>query len=175
MDIGDLIFSALVIPAAIYGLVIRLRTGKTCPALEALRWGRRQWGKALWNKFKVEVTVTLWGALLLIPGVVVMVRLIFVDTVVAIEADRENEVLQRSRNLSEGRRWRIFLAILPALPLSVAHMYATLRALQYSRWLMVLVDSVASVLDHWFTVVILMMYLGLAAPRITGAAKRKVA
>jgi len=175
MDFGDLIFSALVMPAAIYGLVLNLRTGKPCPAGEAFRWGWRQWGKTLWNKFKVEITIMLWSALLIVPGIVAMVKLIFADTIVAIEADRESEVLERSRDLSEGRRWRIFLALLPALPLSLAHMYATLRALEYSRWLMVPVDSLFSVLDHWMTVVVLLIYLGLAGPRITEAAKRKAA
>ncbi len=175
MDFGDLIFSALVMPAAIYGLVINLRTGKPCPLGDALRWGRRQWAKTLWNKFKVEITIMLWGALLIVPGIVAMVRLIFTDTIVAIEGDRENQVLQRSRELSEGRRWRIFLSLLPALPLSFAHMYATLRALQYSRWLMVPVDSLFSVLDHWMTVVVLLIYLGLWTPRTTEAAKRKAA
>jgi hypothetical protein len=174
-DFGDLIFSALVMPAAIYGLVMNLRTRKACPAAEALRWGRRQWSKTLWNKFKVEITIMLWSALLIVPGIVAMVKLIFTDTIVAIEGDQETEVLQRSRDLSDGRRWRIFLAVLPALPLSVAHMYATLRAEQYSRWLMVPVDSLFSVLDHWMTVVVLLIYLGLAAPQITEAAKRKAA
>jgi hypothetical protein len=174
-DFGDLIFGALVMPAAIYGLVVNLRTGKPCPAGEALRWGWRQWAKSLWNKFKVEITIMLWSALLIVPGIVAMVRLIFTDTIVAIEADRETEVLQRSRDLSEGHRWRIFLALLPALPISVAHIYATLRAEQYSRWLMVPVDSLFSVLDHWMTVVVLLIYLGLVAPRVTEAASRKAA
>jgi len=111
-----------------------------------------------------------------VPGVVVMVKLIFTDPIVAIEADRESEVLQRSRQLAAGNLGRIFLAILPALPLSLAHMYAALRALQYSRWLMVPIDSLFCVLDQWMTVVVLLLYLGLAAePRTNEAAKRKAA
>jgi hypothetical protein len=50
-----------------------------------------------------------------------------------------------------------------------------LRAEQYSRWLMVPVDSLFSVLDHWMTVVVLLIYLGLVAPRVTEAASRKAA
>jgi hypothetical protein len=174
MDVTDLIFSALVMPAAIYGLVLNLR-GKTFPLSDAFRWGRRQWRRSLWNKFKVEITIMLWGALLIVPGIVAMIKLIFVDTIVAIEADREPEPLQRSRELSQGRRWRILLALLPALPLSLLHMYATLRALQYSRWLMVPVDSVFSIVDHWMTAAVLLIYLGLAMPAVTEAAKRKIA
>ncbi len=175
MDFGDLIFSALVIPAAVYGLVMQLRKSNPGSLGEAFRWGRRQWRKMLWNKFKVEITIMLWSALLIVPGIVAMVKLTFAETIVAIEADRESEVLQRSRELSQGRRWRIFLALLPALPLSLAHMYAALRVLQYSRWLMVPVDSLFSVVDQWMTVVVLLIYLGLAPPRATEAARRKAA
>lgn len=175
-DLGDLILSALVMPALVFGLIVKLRKGKTGGFGESLRWGRRQWGKSLWNRFKVEITIMLWSALLIIPGLVVMVKLIFTDPIVAVEADRESEVLQRSRELAAGNLWRIFLAILPALPLSLAHMYAALRSLQYSRWLMVPIDSLFCVLDQWMTVVVLLLYLGLAAePRTTEAAKRKAA
>ena len=107
--------SALVIPAVVYGLVAKFRGGQTAPVRESLRWGRRQWGKTLWNMFKVEVTVALWGLLLVIPGLVAMVRLIFADVIVAIEADRETEVLARSRVLSKGHGWRIFLVLLPLM------------------------------------------------------------
>ena len=145
-----------------------MRVGKTCPAGEALRWGRRQWGRSLWNEFKMEITILLWSALLFVPGVVAMVKLVFVDPIVAIEADREPEVLRRSRDLTEGHRWLVFLALLPALPLSLAHTYAAFRALQYSGWLMVPVDSLFCIVDQWMTALVLLMYLGLARPPARG-------
>ena len=119
LDSSDLVLSALVIPAVVYGLVARFRGGQTAPVRESLRWGRRQWGKTLWNMFKVEVTVALWGALLVIPGLVAMVRLVFADVIVAIEADRETEVLARSRILTRGHGWRIFLVLLPLMAASL--------------------------------------------------------
>src|SRR5450432_2040662 len=89
LELSDLLLSALVVPAVVYGLVQRFRTGRAAPLGESLRWGRRQWIKTLANQIKVEITITLWGALLVIPGIVAMVRLIFVDVVVAVEADLE--------------------------------------------------------------------------------------
>lgn len=165
MDFADLVLSALAIPAVIFGLVARLRTGKPAPLGESLRWGRRQWGKSLWNKVKVEVTVALWSLLLVIPGVVAMMKLVFTDIIVAIEGDLETEVLARSRYLSEGRRWRIFVAVLPALPLGILHLYATLRAWQFSPLAMVPVDSLFGVLDQWMTIAVLLIYLAVADPR----------
>jgi hypothetical protein len=166
MDASDLILSALVIPAAIYGLVARFRTGRTASLIESLRWGRRQWGKTLWNKFKVEITVTLWGALLLVPGVVAMVRLIFTDAVVAIEADREDDVLRASRVLSRGRGWRIFFVLLPMMILDLVGSFmvlARLQGLTHSRIALALVDSVFSVGGQWTTVIVLLLYLGVEA------------
>ena len=179
MDFGDLLISSLVIPAVVFGLIGRMRTGGTLPPLaQAFRWGRRQWGKTLWNKFKVEITVALWSLFLIVPGLVAMVKLIFTDIIVAIEADGESEVLQRSRDLSEGHRWRIFAALLPALPISLLQTWATLRALQYSRLAMVPVDGLFAVLEQWQTVVILLIYLGLPAlkaPMEPAFGKRKAA
>ena len=170
LDLSDLVLSALVIPAVVYGLVARFRGGQTASVRESLRWGRRQWGKTLWNMFKVEVTVALWGALLVIPGLVAMVRLIFADAIVAIEADRETEVLARSRVLSKGHAWRIFFVLLPLMAASLVGSFLILGAFEKaadSRVVMAVADSLLSVGGQFTTVAVLLMYLGVvrtAAP-----------
>jgi len=167
LDLSDLVLSALVIPAAVYGLVAKFRGGQTAPVREPLRWGRRQWGKTLWNMFKVEVTVALWGALLVIPGLVAMVRLIFAEAIVAIEADQETEVLARSRVLSKGHGWRIFLVLLPLMAASLVGTFLILGAFEeaaYSRVVMAVADSVLSVGGQFATVAVLLMYLGVVRP-----------
>ncbi len=173
MDIGDLALSALVVPATIYGLVHRFRTGKTAPLTESLRWGRRQWAKTLWNKFKVEITIGLYSLLLIVPGIVAAVRLVFADVIVAVEGDDTSAVLDRSRDLSRGRGWRIFAAILPALPLGLLQTLAALGALKYSRFLMAGADSIAAVLDQWMTIAVLLLYLPLAAPAKQPATRQR--
>ena len=175
LEVSDLILGALAVPAVVYGLIGRMRSGRAPGMGESLRWGRRQWGKTLWNKFKVEITVALWSLFLVVPGVVAMIKLIFTDVIVAIEADRERDPLQRSRDLSEGQRWRIFLALLPALPLDLLHEYATLRTLQYAPAAMVPVDGLLAVLDRWMNVVILLIYLGMTVPLKPALGKRKAA
>jgi hypothetical protein len=165
LDLSDLVLGALAVPAAIYGLVAKFRGGQTASVGESLRWGRRQWGKTLWNMFKVEVTVALWGALLVIPGVVAMVRLIFADVIVAIEADRETEVLARSRELAKGHGWRIFLVLLPLMAAGLVGSFLILGAFEeaaYSRVVMAVADSVLSVGGQFTTVAVLLMYLGVA-------------
>jgi predicted amidohydrolase len=50
-----------VIPSIVCRLIAKLRTGRTAAIAESLRWGRRQWGKTLWNKVKVEITIAHRG------------------------------------------------------------------------------------------------------------------
>ena len=168
LEISDLLLSALVVPAIIFGLVHRFRTGRA-PALgESLRWGRRQWFKTLANQVKVEITIALWGALLVIPGVVAMVRLTFVDVVVAVEAGLEHDVLGRSTRLAQGRRWRIFFVLLPMLVLNLAAFLALDRVgAPNSRVAFALADSILAVAGQLATVAVLLMYLGTVQKRVT--------
>lgn len=161
--ISDVVLSSLVIPATVFGLIHFFRNGHTATLGESLRWGRRQWLKTLANMIKVEITITLWGALLVIPGIVAMVRLIFTDVIVAVEADRESDVLRRSSKLSAGRKWRIFFALLPILILDFAAMFLVLDRMQVvadSRIAFAIADSVLAVATQLATVATLLMYLG---------------
>ena len=164
LEIGDLFLGALVAPAVVYGLVQYCRKGKTAPVGESLRWGRRQWLRTLGNKIKVEVTVTLWGALLFIPGIVAMIRLIFTDVVVAIEADGQQDPLGRSRELTHGHGWRIFFTLLPLSLLDLVGMFLVMdrgQGAEHSRAMFALAETVLSVPEQLGTVAILLIYLGL--------------
>lgn len=175
MDLSDLALAALAAPAAIYGLVEGFRTGKTAPLGRSLRWGCRQWSKMLWIQVKVEITITLWGALFLIPGVIAMVRLIFTEPIVAIEGDRASAVLERSRELSRGYGWRIFAVLVPVMIVELAGPFLVLDAIGGSaapRPVIALVDSLLSVGGQWATVIGLMMYLGIV-PRSEEKAKAR--
>ena len=158
LEIGDLVLSALVIPAAIYGLMEKLRTGKTAGLRDSLRWGRRQWVRVLWNKFKVEITIALWGLLLIVPGIMAMARLALTDAIVSIEADRESDPLQRSTVLSKGRRWRILLVVAVFAVVDLVGGALVLGA--SSRVGFALADCALAVLEQWFTAAVLVMYLG---------------
>jgi hypothetical protein len=154
---SDLLLGALAAPAIIYLLVGKLRTGRPAPIGEALRWGWRLWGKSLWNGFKMQVTVVLWGLLLIVPGVVAAVRLAFTDVVVGVEGDRTSDVLGRSRKLAKGREWRIFFVL---AVLGLVELLAWGGALRL-RLGMALTDSLLAVLSQWTLTAALLMYLGL--------------
>jgi hypothetical protein len=174
MDLSDLVLGSLAAPAAIYGLMERFRTGKTAPLGRSLRWGLRQWLKMLWTRLKVEITITLWGALFVIPGVVAMVRLIFTDPIVAIEGDRAPAVLERSRDLSRGRGWRIFAVVIPVMLVELAGPFLIFDAIggsEASRPVIALVDSLLSVGGQWAMVIVLLMYLGVVQAKHAAGAK----
>lgn len=175
MDFTDLILGALVIPAAMYGLIGRLRGGRV-PALgECLRWGGRQWLRMFGYNLAVEITIALYGALLIVPGVMAMVRLVFVSAIVAIEADREPRPLARSSDLSKGHRWRIFFVLLPVMVIQLVFTFLVLgrvEGLLHSRIALAVGDALFSVGGQWMTAIELLLYLGLIEAVKPAPAKR---
>jgi hypothetical protein len=161
MQISDFFLGALATPVIVYGLVDYSRKRTAPPIGESFRWGRRQWLRTLGNKLKVEVTVTLYCALLFIPGIVVMMRLIFTDVIVAIEADREPDPMQRSRKLSHGHRWRIFFTLFPLAILDLVGMFLMMGRVEHSRLLFAIAESFLAVPEQLGTIAIFLIYLGL--------------
>jgi hypothetical protein len=170
MEVSDLFLGSLAVPAVLYGLVQYSRKGATPPVGEAFRWGARQWLRTLGNKIKVEVTVTLYGALLFIPGIVAMMRLMLTDVIVAIEADREFDPLARSGRLTHGHRWRIFFTLLPLMVLDLVGMYLLMdrnQGVEHSRLMFAIAESVLSVPEQLGTVAIFLIYAGLVQNSVT--------
>jgi hypothetical protein len=157
MDVSDLILSAWTIPSAIHGLV----TGE--PFGACLRYGRRLWGRMLWNKFKVEITIALYSLLLFVPGLIAMTKLALTDAIVAMQGDREPEPLARSAELTAGYRWRVFFVVTPLSVLDLAgsfYLLGSLPGAAHSRWMLAAVDSAWAVAGMWMTVAGLIMYVG---------------
>lgn len=164
MSAGDLILSALAVPAILYGITLKLRDGKLPPLADSLRWGRRQWGKTLWNTFKMEVSILLASLLLVIPGIITAIDLIFTETIVALEGDLTTGVRERTRALVHGHRWRIFFAMLPLSILGLLGSMLVLRTLEgaaNSRVLLALADSLLTLVGQLTTVAVLLIYLGV--------------
>jgi len=168
MSAGDLVFAALAVPAIIYGLTCKLRSGKFPPLAESLRWGRRQWARTLWFTFKMEISILLATLLLIIPGIIRAIDLIFTETVIAIEGDRTRDVWAHSRSLAHGKRWRIFWVMLPLSILGEVGGMLVLRAVSgaaSSHLLLAIADSLLAVVGQLSTVAALLLYLGVIEPK----------
>jgi hypothetical protein len=177
MTAGDLVLSALVVPAILYGLTLKLRNGRLPPLADSLAWGRRQWVKMLWNTFKMEVSILLASLLLLIPGIIAAIDLIFTETIVALEADRTTNVRERTRALAHGHRWQIFFAMLPLTVLGMLGSMLVLKLLgggaANSHLLLAVADSLLTVVSQLTTVAVLLIYLGLIEPKASAATPPK--
>jgi hypothetical protein len=167
MDVSDLILAAWAIPAAIHGL--RSNDGSGA----CLRYGRKLWGRMLWNKFKAEITIALYSLLLFVPGLIAMAKLALVDAIVAVEGADEPEPLAKSTELTAGRRWRVFFVVAPLSILDLVGSFYLLGALPgaaHSRWMLGLIESAWAVVGMWMTVAGLMMYLGTVPKRADAVA-----
>lgn len=158
----DMLLTALAAPAVIFGIVAKMRGGR--PSIgESIRWGRRLWSRSLWNQFKVNITILLWGALFIIPGLFAMARLMFTDAIVAVEADRESDPLARSTEMTAGRRGRILAVIVPLIVLDFAGYWLILRPLRgtgHGPAVLALIDCLMAVVNQLGAVAALLMYLG---------------
>jgi hypothetical protein len=160
MDFSDLVLGSLTGAAAIYGLTAHKGVAAS------LRRGRQLWARMFWTRIKVEVTIALWTLLLFVPGIVATVKLALTESVVVLE-DREPDPLDRSRELTDGRRWSVFFVIAPLMLLDFAGSIGVLSLLPgvaHSRGLLALVDCVLAMVNMWTTVAGLLMYLGIAEP-----------
>ena len=156
LDAVDLVLSSLAIPAIVYGLVCTPAIGP------ALRWSRRQWGRMLRQQTLADVTVLLYAALLIVPGLIAMVRLAFVPAVVAVEGDRSARPLERSRELAKGQFWRIAGVLLPlSLVEGVASflLLGRISGVDSARVFFSLAECGLAVVGQLSTVAALLLYL----------------
>lgn len=158
LTLVDLVLSSLAIPSVVYGLV---REPSIAPALA---WGRRQWMRMLGRQVLVDITVLLYGLLLIVPGLIMMVRLAFVPVIVAVEGDRAAQPMERSRELANGRMWRMVGVLLPLALLDGAANYLLLGrigGIDNARFLFALAETGIALASQLTTVAWLRMYLGI--------------
>lgn len=163
----DLLLSSLAIPAIVYGLVRTRSDGIGA----ALRWGRRQWMRTLGTQVLVEITVLLYGALLIVPGLIAMMRLALAPVIVAIEADREAHPLERSRALSRGRLWRLAAVLVPLGLVDLGANFlllARITGVDHARVAFAAAESGLAVVGQLTTIAALLMYRGLVGPPLPG-------
>jgi hypothetical protein len=164
LDVLDLVLSSLTIPAIVYGV---LRKAGVAPSL---RWGRRQWLRTLQMQVLVDITVVLYGALLIIPGLIAMVGLSLVPVIVAVEADRQPLPFERSRALAKGRMWRIAAVLLPLGLVDAAANFLLLgriSGVDNARLLFSLAETGLAVIGQITTIATLLIYLGAVESKKT--------
>jgi formate hydrogenlyase subunit 3/multisubunit Na+/H+ antiporter MnhD subunit len=155
------VFGSLTAPALIYGLVKKFQTGQNPSIRQCYQWGFRFWGKVFVNRLLSGLAILGGIVLLVVPGIVFSVWFVLVDQVVAIEGDTQNRVLTRSKQLTEGYRWMLFLSGLSVLGIFFfAGMISIIFLAFFDYWYVsAIIDSALDVVDRIFTIMLLLFYL----------------
>lgn len=146
-------------PAVIYAMIIGMRDGREVPLGEALSWGGRAGWRTLGYRIVYGLILIAGFLLLIVPGLLFMVWYALTDVVVAAEGRNHPGVFARSKELTEGNRWRLFggLLVLGGLILAISMAWGGLEWMIWSS-----ADSVWSVHGVVSLVVGLTFSIGLS-------------
>ena len=164
----QLLCNALIVPALFYSLVQVMETGIAPSVNEAYRWGLSKIPKLSLSAVLSWILIMLGTLLCIIPGIILGLAFHVVYPVAVFEQRSAVDVLKRSYELTEGRRWNIFLAgIVIAIVVGLGSLpaQAAVAALAINR-----VDSVplliaaaiyTDILAEVSTIFSLVVYLGI--------------
>jgi hypothetical protein len=154
----------LVAAPLIYSLLKLLQTGEPAGIHESYRWGLTKLVKLSICALIFTVIQGLGYALCIIPGIIVSLSLAVVYPVAVLEGGSVSEIFRRSSDLTRGHRLEIFgvyllLGILMLIVAGVSgFVIGTVNLLPVTVVGSILVD----VSEHLFTVLSLVLYLGLS-------------
>jgi len=106
----QLLCNALIVPALFYSLVQVMETGIAPSTNEAYRWGLSKIPKLSLSAVLSWILIVLGTLLCIIPGIFLGLAFHVVYPVAVFERGSVVDVLKRSYELTEGRRWNILLA-----------------------------------------------------------------
>lgn len=106
----QLLCNALIVPALFYSLVQVMETGIAPSVNEAYRWSLSKIPKLSLSAVLSWILIMLGTLLCIIPGIILGLAFHVVYPVAVFERGSAVDVLKRSYELTEGRRWNIFLA-----------------------------------------------------------------
>jgi hypothetical protein len=160
----------LVAPALIYSLLKLLQTGAPGGIHESYRWGLSKLIKLSICALIATILQGLGYALCIIPGIIVTLSFAVVYPVAVLEEGSVNEIFRRSLALTRGHRVEIFAVylLLGILMVIVAAISGFVIG-TVNMFPVTIVASIASdVFEQLFTVLSLVLYLGLSRTPETG-------
>jgi hypothetical protein len=152
-------FGPLVVAATLAALA-RITRGETAGYAQAMRHGFAAWPRLFIARL-VESALVLAGLIaLVVPGVLVLVRLPFVDALVVLDGAPLGLALRTSNALTVGRRLAIFWTggFLFVAVFSVAMTLSALAGVADHFVVQVLVDCVIAVTQTVFTIALFLFY-----------------
>ncbi|WP_152391887.1 hypothetical protein [Paenibacillus guangzhouensis] len=159
----NLLSSAIltIIPAAIISMIfLKIEHGEEIGIGAAFRRGRKYWFKLMLYMIIVRIMTSIGLLLLIIPGIVIGTRMLFVQYVIMLEGTYGNNPIGRSNDMVKGRTGQFFLI---AAGIGLAQMgcnYLFQTYVHLDSWLLNLVTGMLSELFFEFmTVLFFIAYL----------------
>lgn len=161
-------FGPLVVAATLSALA-RIARGEPASYAQAMRHGLAMWPRLFIARLVASALVLAGLIALVVPGVLALVRLSFVDAVVVLDGAPLGAALRASNALTVGRRLAIFWTggFLFVTVFSVAMTLSALAGAADHFVVQVLVDCVIAVTQTVFTIALFLFYreaLQAAAP-----------
>ncbi len=153
------LFGPLVIAATLAAL-LTIKQGQPARYLAAMRWALMLWPRLFLTRLVVSVIVLAGLIAFVVPGVMLLVRLAFVDALVALDGLPLGQALRISNALTEGRRRGIFWTggFLFAAVFSLAAALSALAGLAEHFVVQVLADCLIAVTQTVFTIAMFLFY-----------------
>jgi len=140
--------------------LLAIRRGQAPRYLSAMRWAFLAWPRLFVARLVVSAVVLAGFVLLVVPGVLALVRLAFVDSLVVIDDLPIGRALSLSNRLTAGRRWGIFWAggIIFVGVFLVAATVSALASLADHFVVQVMADCLIAVTQTVFTITMFVFY-----------------
>lgn len=153
------VFGPLVVAATLAALA-RITRGEPPSYAQAMRHGFATWPRLFIARLAASALVLAGLIALVVPGVLILVRLCFVDALVVLDGAPLRVALRASNALTVGRRLAIFWTggILFASVFSVAMTLSALAGAADHFVVQVLVDCVIAVTQTVFTISLFLFY-----------------
>jgi hypothetical protein len=152
-------FGPLVVAATLSALA-RITRGEPASYAQAMRHGLAMWPRLFLARLVASAVVLAGLIALVVPGVLALVRLSFVDAVVVLDGAPLGVALRASNALTAGRRLAIFWTggLLFVVVFSAAMTLSGLAGAADHFVVQVLVDCVIAVTQTVFTIAIFLFY-----------------
>jgi len=146
--------------AATLAALLTIKQGQPPRYLAAMRWAIILWPRLFLARLVVSVAVLAGLVALVVPGAILLVRLAFVDALVALDGVPLGQALRISNTLTAGRRRGIFWTggFLFAAVFSMAAALSALAGLAEHFVVQVLADCLIAVTQTVFTIAMFLFY-----------------
>ena len=153
------IFGPLVVAATLAALA-RIKRGEPATYAQVLVAGLVAWPRLFLARLLVSALVLAGLVALVVPGLIVLVRLSFVDALVVVDGAPLGAALRASHALTAGRRLAIFwtTGFLFAVVFSLAMSLSALAGAVHHFVVQVLIDCVIAVTQTVFTIALFLFY-----------------